>query len=116
MTADLLVPWLAAFAMTHLVEGPIYALWLRHDHSVPAGLLRSAVLSTTTHPLLWQVFFPLMDALGSYARAVVLAEAVVILAEGALLAWMWPEGGLRRALLAALTANATSTVVGLLRH
>lgn len=114
MRPDLLLPWLSAFLVTHLVEGPIYALWLRRDHTVPAALLCSVALQSTTHPLLWRFFFDLMDLVGSYALAVVLAEVAVIAAETALLAWMWPSAPRGRAFAAALTANVTSTAVGLL--
>lgn len=115
MSPELVLPWLAAFAVTQLVEGPIYALWVRRDFEVFPALVRSAVLQLTTHPLLWLVFFDVMDALGGYAAAVLLAELCVVAAEGALLAWMWPAASWRRAYAAALTANAVSTVVGLLR-
>jgi hypothetical protein len=115
MSPDLVLPWLAAFVVTQLVEGPIYALWMRRDFSVLDALLRSSVLQLTTHPLLWLVFFDLMDAVGGYALAVVVAESCVVALEGALLAWMWPAASWRRAFAAALTANAVSTVVGLLR-
>jgi hypothetical protein len=115
MRPDLLLPWLSAFVLTHLVEGPVYALWMRPDHPVPAALLRSAVLQTTTHPVLWCGFFDLMDLVGGYTPAVILAEAAVIAAESALLAWMWPEARAVRVAGAAVSANVLSTVVGLLR-
>ena len=115
MSPDLVLPWLSAFLVTQLVEGPIYALWMRRDFHLFPALIRSAALQVTTHPLLWLVFFDVMAVFGGYAPTVIVAEICVVAVEGALLAWMWPAASWRRAYAAALTANAVSTVVGLLR-
>jgi hypothetical protein len=114
MSESLLADWLKAFAATILIEAPIYALFLRARFGVARGLLMSVPLQLLTHPLLWLNFFALEAALDSWVGALVIAEGLVLVAETALLWWMWGQR-LPLALAAAFTANAVSTLVGVLR-
>ncbi len=113
--------WLSAFVVTCLVETPYYvgfALGFRRL-TWPRAIVASLALQMMTHPVLWLVW-PFVEpaAYGnpvSYAVLVVIAETLVVLAEGTLLALMW-RGAWGRAYLAALIANAASTLVGILAH
>lgn len=128
--------WLSAFALTQLVEIPIYARALRAresdsrapentNHRLPASdanptlptHLRTSFLATRltlaflpsalTHPLVWFVF-PRLPL--SYLPMVVCAELFAICAEAALLRAL----RVPRALAWSLLANAASLDVGLL--
>ena len=55
LNADFAWAWLAAFALTQVVEGPIYTLALR-DFSWPKRIALSLVPSLLTHPIVWGVF------------------------------------------------------------
>jgi len=114
MTAEMLTTWLAAFASTIIIETPIVALFAKDFMPVRRSLGMSLILQMTTHPLLWLTFFDLMDAVGSYTTALIIAETLVFVVESSLLAWMW-GGRWRWAFLTAFTANVASTAVGLLR-
>ncbi|MEZ4366693.1 MAG: hypothetical protein R2939_10455 [Kofleriaceae bacterium] len=98
--------WLMAFALTQLVETPLY-MWLAR-----VGVARAFSLSLVTHPLVWYVIPPLCYGAGlSYRQMIVLDELFAWLAEAALLrlyGCRW-----RRALVVALVVNAASVVVGL---
>jgi hypothetical protein len=74
--------------------------------------IASAVATAATHPQLWAA------ALWAYRRypplpALLLLEAMVILVEGGLIAWM-ARLRIRQAMLVSLIANAGSMLVGLL--
>ncbi len=94
--------WLGAFALTQLVEVPLY----RGLGKVPVALAFS--LSAITHPVVWLVFFSPRWVAPHEAR-LLCAEVFAVLVEAALLAR--PLGG-RRALLLAALANAASVAVG----
>ena len=113
--------WLSAFVVTCLVETPYYVgfamgfrrlVWHR-------AIVASFALQMMTHPVLWLVWpFVEPDAYGnpvSYGVLVVIAETLVVLAEGTLLGLMW-RGAWGRAYLASFAANAASTLVGLLAN
>ena len=113
--------WLSAFVVTCLVETPYYVgfavgfrrlAWHR-------AILASLALQMMTHPVLWLIWpFVEPDAYGkpvSYEVLVVIAETIVILVEGTLLALMW-RGAWGRAYLASFVANAASTLVGILAN
>jgi hypothetical protein len=110
--------WLGAFALTQIVEVPIYlrALLARDDPDRPFDRLLPALLvgfgaSAITHPIVWFVMPQLIP--NDYVLMVAVAETFAVLAEAA---WL-RAFGLRRALLWALFCNAASVLVGLtLRH
>lgn len=124
--------WFWSFAFTQLVEVPIYlrglsgpdqAPALRRPHRVGLAFLASAL----THPYVWFVFFAVFYSRGyddlalawpaldvhRYAIYFVFAETFAVAVEALLLR----ACGLRRALLWALLANASSAGLGFLsRH
>lgn len=112
-----LLMWLGAFALTQVIEAPIYARW-----SV-RGDWRSALLASTwTHPVLWFVAtplwqhlrWPLADLTGAYDPAawdmpvLYAMEVTIALAEGA---WLRSRGGVRPWLWAGV-ANGASFLTG----
>jgi hypothetical protein len=110
--------WLRAFAVTELVEAPLYALALlrgplgtRESKPRRWNMARAIVLalcaSAITHPLAWFVLAPRRDP--SSWPAVAFAEVVVVVIESGYLASL----GLRRAIVWSLCANAVSFGVGL---
>jgi hypothetical protein len=105
----MLIRWLVAFAVTQLVEVPIYTRALR------GRVTLAFAASLLTHPLVWFAFPHLGKALGlRYPLMVVLAEAFAISAEAIFLE---RAAKLKRAWLWSLAANAASVAVGLtLRH
>lgn len=113
MNDDWLLMWLSAFVTTILVETPIYMLFLQARMHLGWGALVSLGLQMSTHPLLWIIWPHVQHAL-DYTPLVIIAEVCVVLVEGALLVLVMGTAYWRRALLASLVANATSTIVGLL--
>lgn len=103
--------WLAAFVLTQCVEMGIYV----QAHATPRPLRERVAIafacSAITHPLVWFVILDAASALGvrGYWGQVAVAETFAVVVEAAFLACF----GVRRALLWALAANATSVVVGL---
>lgn len=99
--------WAFWFAVTQLVEVPIYAALARERFP---GLGRRAALgfgaSAITHPFVWFVF-PLLVP-HSYLQMVIAAEAFAVLIE----AGYWRLAGLRAPLHAALIANGMSVAAG----
>ena len=93
--------WAVAFAVTQLVEVPIY-LRARCRFSVAFGA------STITHPVVWFVV-PALWRGGSYVGMVLVAEVFAVITEA-----LWLRRfGVRRALAWSLVANAASVAVGL---
>lgn len=103
-----LLMWLGAFALTQVIEAPIYARWCVR------GNWRAALLASTwTHPVLWFVAtplwqhlrWPLADLLGSDPAAwdmpvLYAMEVAIAMAEGAWLRrcagvrpWLWAVVG-----------------------
>lgn len=105
----MLLPWLRAFALTQVMEMPVYALaqkgrpWWRR---LLVGFMASAI----THPFVWFLFPALLPTRGDYWTMVALAETFALFAEAA---WM-ATNGVRYALLWSLAANATSFCTGML--
>lgn len=104
-----------ALALSAAIEAPIAYLVARLAGWPSRGNLHvaaaSAAATAITHPQLWAA------ALWAYSRfpygpSIIAAEAVVVLVEGGLIAWM---AGLRidRAMLVSLAANSGSFLVGL---
>ena len=96
--------WLAAFAVTQIVEVPIYAIALR-ERAWASRLALAFGASAITHPFVWFLFPRLVQ---DYWTMVVLAEAFAVLVEAG---WLWCFG-LKRAILWTLLANGTSVGVG----
>ena len=107
----------SALVISALIEAPIayaivrFAKWPSRGafHAAAA----SAVATAGTHPQLWFNVIPgLSDYLG-YWSSVALAEIVVVVIEGALIAWM-ADLNIQRAMLVSLVANAASFAAGVL--
>ncbi len=103
--------WARAFALTQLVELPLY-LWLLSGLSIWRRLGFGFAASALTHPWLWFILPNwLLRPLG-YWGYVAVGEGLVVLTEAALLKVVCPSW--RRALAIALLANGCSFGVGLL--
>ncbi|MCB9612553.1 MAG: hypothetical protein H6722_08895 [Sandaracinus sp.] len=76
----MLVRWLGAFALTQLVELPLYAHALREAVPSRARWAWAGLPSALTHPLLWWVFPSVAGRLG-YVGAVMSLELVVVVVE-----------------------------------
>jgi len=105
-----------ALALSAAIEGPIAYLIVRLTRWPCRGALHvglaSAVATAVTHPQLWEAAFwayPLFP----YWPSVIALEALVILAEGLLIAWM-AQLALGRAMIVSLIANSASCLAGLL--
>ncbi len=105
-----------ALALSIAIEAPIAWLVARRAEWPGRGpwhvAAASAVATAVTHPQLWAA------ALWAYARfpplpALLALEAMVVLIEGALIAWM-ARLTIRQAMLVSLIANAGSMLFGLL--
>ncbi len=98
--------WLAAFALTQLVEVPFYVLAFRKKE--PRVARRFAIAfaaSAITHPIVWFVF---PRVVRPYLVMLVCAEAFAVIAEAA---W-FRRFEMPRPLFWAVVANATSVGVG----
>lgn len=112
-----MIPWATAFALTQLVEVPV---WLRAQAEDERGWTQRLVIafaaSAITHPVVWWGFPELPHLWGCVAsircwrQQVVLAESFAVVVEAGWMGW-W---GVRRAWAWSLGANALSLAVGLL--
>ena len=97
--------WALAFALTQLVEMPVYRTL------APVSWRRAFSLSLATHPVVWYVVPPLCERAGlSWGPTLWLAEGFAYLVEAALLraygvSWL-------RAVAVSCAANTASAVVG----
>ncbi len=106
-----------ALVISIAIEAPIAYAIVRYANWRSRGPLHaataSAVATAVTHPQLWFNFVPaLADGLG-YWPTVALGEALVIVVEGMLIAWM-AQLKLQRAMLVSLVANAASFAAGVI--
>jgi hypothetical protein len=103
--------WLAAFALTQCVEMGVYVQAHATRRPLRERVAIAFACSGITHPLVWFVVLDVARHLGvgSYWGQVAVAEAFAVTVEALLLAGF----GVRRALLWALAANATSVLIGL---
>ena len=113
------MPYPPAFALTLLVELPLYAAALAAVARVPAGraLAAGTAANCATHPVLWWFLGRFAAAApAAYWTAFALAESAVCLVEALLVRALVRPAGLppARALTVALTANAASVLAGLL--
>lgn len=105
-----------ALLLSAAIEAPIaYAIvsltrWPSRG-AMHAGLA-AAVATAVTHPQLWSAALWAFPRYGYWPSLVVL-EALVVLAEGVLIAWM-ARLSLRHAMLLSLATNVASCVAGLL--
>jgi len=110
--------WLRAFALTVVIEAPIYTLMLRRGmRTLLATILLAIGLQVVTHPALWFV----APRFEPYWAWVTVMELLVWLVEGLIAgAVITHPKGRRHALLwglfASLCANGVSTAIGLLIH
>ena len=108
--------WLLAFAVTQVVECPIYVAALGRDgpkRSLRDRLSLAFAASAITHPVVWFVIPHLWRVTGQgtgYAGLVVTSEAFAVLVEAELLRGF----GLRRSLVWSLVANGASAGLGYL--
>lgn len=105
MTLTYAQSWALAFAITQVVEVPIYRAL------APVRWWQAFSLSLVTHPVVWYVFPPLGARAGlGWTQMLWLAEAFAYLTEAALLR----AYGVRwaRALAVATLANTASIVAG----
>ena len=106
MTMKYFQAWFMAFALTQIVEVPLYR------YAAPVRWWQGFSLSLVTHPCVWYVIPPICYGNGmSYERIITIAELFAWLTEAAMLRMY----GLRwrRALIIALLVNAASVVVGM---
>lgn len=103
------IAWFWAFALTQIVECPIYV------HVSHLSWKRAFLLSAVTHPCVWFVVPPLCYGVGgSYLQMVCVAELFAWTAEAALLRRFGQPW--RRALGVSLLANGASVAVGMLER
>ena len=111
-----MIDWLRAFAVTLLVELPIYAALLRRWCRPRAGLGLGLLVNAITHPALWFALRAVGAGGWSWALAFLLAEATVVLVEGGILVVALRRRGARPGDLFAVAAfaNLASAGVGLI--
>jgi len=103
-----------ALLISMAIEGPSPSFWSRSRAAEPRPLhagLASMVATAVTHPQMWTL------AIWSYGRfpywpAILSIEALVVVVEAALIAWM-ARLTLARAGAVSLVANSASFLIGL---
>ena len=104
-----------ALLISMAVEGPLAFSIVRLTRWPGRGALHaglaSAVATAVTHPQVWAAAFWAYPRFPYWPTAIVL-EALVIIVEGLLIAWM-AELTLRRAMVVSLIANSGSFLLGL---
>lgn len=105
----MIVNWLGAFALTQLVEMPLYVYAMRRTHTLSNRLLVGFGASALTHPVVWFVF-PRLGWFDSHVEMVAWAELFAVVTEALYLSWCRAS----RPWLWALVANMGSFGVGVL--
>jgi hypothetical protein len=106
-----MVPWLLAFALTLIVEGPVVAIALRRPvPSVGRRFLLAIFANLATHPVVWFVFPDLPVAWG---LSLALSEAFATGTETVFYRTLVPGVSWTRAVATSLVANAASFGMGL---
>ena len=104
-----------ALAISAVIEAPIADFTVRVSRWPSRGALNaglaSAVATAVTHPQLWTAALWAYPRFG-YWPSVVGFEAIVVLAEGLLIAWM-AALALHRAMFVSLIANLASCCAGI---
>ena len=98
--------WLFSFALTQLIEVPILVLWIKQG-SLRRRIAIAFGASAITHPILWFVVDPLLRE-DFYIAYVVVGETFAVITEAIYLRLL----GVRQPLLASVSANASSWLVG----
>jgi hypothetical protein len=102
--------WLQAFALTQLLEVPVFLLGMRSAPlSAPLRLAVALGASALTHPVVWFVLPPLLGPRLGWWGYFAVAETFAVLAEWRYLAAFEVERPLRLS----LAANGLSMTVGL---
>jgi hypothetical protein len=99
MTSEIVARWLVAFAITQIVECPIYV------RGFGVTLRRAFLASAITHPIVTLAMFAAPSA--SFVVVGLVAEVFAVLFE----AW-WIRRHTRRALVASVVANVASSALG----
>lgn len=104
-----------ALVISATIEAPVAYIIVRLARWPCRGPLHagaaSAVATAVTHPQFWNAVVWAAPRMG-YWPSVLAGEAIVILVEGALIAWM-VDLRIQRAMLVSLVANTASCVAGL---
>jgi hypothetical protein len=104
-----------ALLLSAAIEGPIAFAIARLAKWPCRGALHvgvaSAVATAVTHPQLWAAAYWAYPRF-PYWPAILVLEALVIVAEGVMIAWM-AQLALSRAMIVSLIANSASFLVGL---
>ena len=98
-----MLSWLWAFALTQLIEVPIYVLAMRKHLPLARCLAVAFGASALPHPIVWFVI-PRIWSLPTYWGMVVFAEVFAVVAEALYLRWC----RIPRPWLWARVANVTS--------
>ena len=101
-----------AYALTLLLETPIYWFFLVGYTRTEKAVALSLLVNTITLPVVWFVLPPLL--ISNYLLYFAIAELFAWLAEAAMVKLAFQEMPWERAILAALAANAVSAGMGLL--
>jgi len=104
-----------ALGLTIAVEAPVYTVLLRLLAGAPWGraLLASVLVNLISHPLFTFVLLPWLDRAIRPVPALLVAEAMVVVIEAALI-YAWLRRRLAAVVGTALAANWCSLVLGLL--
>jgi hypothetical protein len=117
----MLSAWLLAFALTQLIECPVWLWGMARDGGPARRWLRFEAafsVSTLTHPFVWFVFPQTVDVLARYTQQsaaacwdmqLVASETFAWVVEG----WMMHRFGLQRAWAWSFVANGLSLGLGM---
>jgi len=100
-----------AYALTLLLETPVYWFFLRKYCPAWKAIAASLILNTITLPVVWFVLPPIL--ISNYLLYFAIAELFAWLAEAAMVKLAFSELSLKKALAVALAANAVSAAAGL---
>ncbi len=101
-----------AFAVTVLLETPVYWFFLLGYTKTEKAIAFSLLINALTLPVVWFVLPPLLFS--NYLLYFAVAELFAWLAEAAMVKLAFRKMPWERAILAALAANAVSAGMGLL--
>jgi hypothetical protein len=105
----LLIRWAGAFALTQVIETPIWTYSLRERFPRTGPRILAALgASTITHPIVWFVIPHIIAH--PYLTYLIVAESFAVIAEAIYMHLL----GLRWALFWSVVANGTSFYIGVL--
>ena len=106
------VPYGWALVLTLVIEVPLTVLLLARRDGRDRTVATTALLANvTSHPVLWFLLLPALDAVLPWVLALVVAELAVVVYEAGLLRRL--AGTWSRAVAVALATNAASVAAGL---